>query len=255
MPLNSYSVTTFSSAHQGFIPADVLIRAARDEYVEALLQPDVNRAFRVVDALTNAGVDVGDVYQQLFALAIISMANELGNRTLSQSRFSAFLEGSRQIMESLVDQYKPSPEHCRALSAVLGCVEGEWHSLGCRMVADFLEMDGWIVHYLGENVTSGNFLGTVRAVEPDIVGISVTQFALLAPVRQLVQDLYRIECADRFKIMVGGYPFSVNPGLCREVGADFTARDARDASHKANRHVSQFVMARTQLQHSSPYLA
>lgn len=255
MPLNSYSIATFSSAQQGFVPGDALIRAASDEYVEALLQQDLNRASRVVEALTHAGVDVGDIYQQLVATTIISLAGELANRSLSQSRFSSFLEGSRRIMESLVDRHKPSPEHCRALSAVLGCVEGEWHSLGCRMVADFLEMDGWIVHYLGENVAAANFLGTVRAVEPDIIGVSVTQFSLLASVRQLIQDLCRLECADRFKIMVGGYPLSVNPGLCRELGADFTARDARDASHKANRYVSQLVTARSEFAQWSPYLA
>jgi MerR family transcriptional regulator, light-induced transcriptional regulator len=44
------------------------------------------------------------------------------------------------------------------------------------------------------------------------------------------------ECAD-VKIIVGGYPFNIAPGLWRQIGADAYGRDALDSVAVAARLV------------------
>ncbi len=54
------------------------------------------------------------------------------------------------------------------------CVAGERHSVGARLVADFFQVSGWSLCYLGADVPTKDLLGFVRAQRPDIVALSVT---------------------------------------------------------------------------------
>ena len=45
---------------------------------------------------------------------------------------------------AVVDRRAPTRGH-----VVVACVEGDWHSLPARMVAEVLESEGWSVRFLG----------------------------------------------------------------------------------------------------------
>ena len=65
-------------------------------------------------------------------------------------------------------------------SAVVACVEGEYHSLPARMGVERLRLDGWGVTFLGANMPTGDLVSFLRRAQPDVVVLSCT-FELCLP--------------------------------------------------------------------------
>lgn len=57
---------------------------------------------------------------------------------------------------------------------VLAAVQGEQHALGLRMAADLLEDSGYQVAYLGADMPTDALLEAVRALSPDLLGLTAT---------------------------------------------------------------------------------
>jgi diguanylate cyclase (GGDEF)-like protein len=57
---------------------------------------------------------------------------------------------------------------------LLAAVEGERHGLGLRMAADVLEMGGYEVNYVGEDVPLDALISAIESRDPDLVGLSST---------------------------------------------------------------------------------
>ena len=57
---------------------------------------------------------------------------------------------------------------------LLAVVEGQRHALGLRMAADVLELGGYEVSYLGEDVPFEALVGAIESRAPDLVGLSGT---------------------------------------------------------------------------------
>src|SRR3954470_7016848 len=69
---------------------------------------------------------------------------------------------TQSAMARLAESLAEGPRRVRAGSAVVACVTDELHAVGGRMVADFLEADGWRVVFLGQ-VTPGADLTELAA--------------------------------------------------------------------------------------------
>ena len=91
--------------------------------------------------------------------------------------------------------------------AVVACVDDELHDLGARMVADFFEMAGFGVRYLGANLPTDGLIGIVREDPPDLVVLSVTMAFHLDAAREAVPRL-REAVGDRLRVGLGGQAFA-----------------------------------------------
>jgi len=101
--------------------------------------------------------------------------------------------------------------------------------MGLRMVSDFLEMDGWDTYFLGGNLPSGEIKAAALEYRAHLLGLSVSITANISRVQEVIELCRQDRELDELKIIVGGYPFSVEPDLWRRVGADGYARDAGEA--------------------------
>ncbi len=102
------------------------------------------------------------------------------------------------------------------------------------MVADFLEMDGWDVLYLGANVPEEELIKLVKKIKPKLVAISVTMPFNLIKAKKIIDSLKSL--GDYVpKIMVGGIAFNLMPDLYKKIGADFWAKDAKEAVEVARK--------------------
>ncbi|HEX3239781.1 MAG TPA: diguanylate cyclase [Solirubrobacterales bacterium] len=57
---------------------------------------------------------------------------------------------------------------------LLAAVEGQRHALGLRMAADVLELAGYEVNYVGEDVPLDALVAAIESRNPDLVGLSST---------------------------------------------------------------------------------
>jgi methanogenic corrinoid protein MtbC1 len=119
-------------------------------------------------------------------------------------------------------------------SIVLGCVVGELHRMGSRIVANAFEAAGWRVVYLGADVPVAEFVQIVEQERPDLVGLSAHSLLQREPITQTVAAL-REAGLGGIPILVGGLPFVAHPEFAKQVGAHGVACDAADAVRQAER--------------------
>ena len=85
----------------------------------------------------------------------------------------------------------------------VACVEGELHDLGARIMADFLEMAGFTVHFLGANVPTETLALLARQRPADGLALSATATRSLGPLSRAVAGV-RASGGSEFPVFVGG---------------------------------------------------
>jgi methanogenic corrinoid protein MtbC1 len=99
--------------------------------------------------------------------------------------------------------YPRFPWPSRGPVVVVGCVQGERHDFGARMVADLFALDGWNERFLGADVPLEDFVRKVDRAEPKVVAISVTLPENVPMARATVRSLR--QALPAAKIIVGGF--------------------------------------------------
>jgi len=220
------------------MPANVLGEIQVDIqkiFLEAIRAGDSDQANFLLNRALEQGIDPTDIYLNIFQPSAYEIGRlwETEQISIGQEHVaSAIIE--RQMGE-LHTRFKPEHPHQKKL--LLGCVDREYHRIGLRMVADFFEMDGWKVYYMGAAVPAGVFAHMVKERQPDLIGISVEVDYHLPRLAELLMELKR-EGLQSIPLMAGGLPFIRNPKLVEELGLAFTASNARDAVIKANQWFS-----------------
>lgn len=103
-------------------------------------------------------------------------------------------------------------------TVVIGTVYGDIHTIGKTMVATLLNANGFIVHDLGTNVTSEQFLEAVRNYKPDILAMSALMTMTAPEQRKIIVALIEGGMKSKVKVMVGGA--AVTQEFADEIRAD-----------------------------------
>jgi methanogenic corrinoid protein MtbC1 len=111
--------------------------------------------------------------------------------------------------------------------------------MGIRMVSDFFEMDGWDTYYMGANMPDIDIIAAIKEQQADILAISVTMPIHVSKAEKLIKKIRSDETLTKLKIIVGGYPFSLVTGLWNRIGADGSAKNAKESVALANYLISK----------------
>jgi methanogenic corrinoid protein MtbC1 len=111
-------------------------------------------------------------------------------------------------------------------TAIVSAGPNEFHEVGARMVADFMEMDGWDVTYLGANTPVAEILSILKRQKPFMLALSVATVFNLDTAQQVIRVIKDDHETKDIKIMVGGLAFNGMPELWRNLGADGYAANA-----------------------------
>ena len=150
----------------------------------------------------------------------VSVAQEHMATALSQSWMARARGGARAA---------PS----KGLRALFGCLAGNHHVLGLRMVADAFELDGWTTFALGADNTLEALPARVREVQPHLIGFSASLPQHLRGVREAVAALRAELGAACPRIVVGGLVINQFPHLATWAGAQQLGADAVSAAAAA----------------------
>lgn len=211
-----------------------LVTVAR-AYLDALLRGDRRRALQLVHGAIAEGAPVRDVYLWIFQATQREIGRlwQINQINVAQEHYCTAV--TQLAMSQLYDRVFAAERRGRTF--VASCVRGELHEIGARMVADFLEMDGWDTHYLGASVPPDDVVRTVIDRAADVLGLSATLAIHVEDMADLIRRVRREPACARVKILVGGHPFRIAPDLYREIGADGSAVDALTSVALANRLV------------------
>ena len=132
---------------------------------------------------------------------------------------------TQQLLDELSARMRMPPRDGR-LAVVTG-TPGERHGLGARMVADFLEADGWEVLQLGPDTPAADLAALVDSERPDVVALSTSTAGSLPGIVDVLDRLGRLR--PRPCLVVGGQFWTAETSrAAQELGADVVVRDLRD---------------------------
>ncbi|HEY6877227.1 MAG TPA: cobalamin-dependent protein [Polyangiales bacterium] len=199
-------------------------------YLDCLLASDRAAATRLIDAAMAAGLSIRALYLDVIQQTQREIGRlwELGRVSVAQEHFCTGV--SQLVIARLYPSWlkAPDPDAPRAL---VTCANRELHELGARMVADFLELDGWDTLYLGASSPPRAVAALLRERQTDLIAISCTMTTHLDAVAQLIDAVRALPASSQPRILVGGYAFAQDEHAWRRLGADGHARDADDAVH------------------------
>ena len=206
-------------------------------YLEALLTGNRLAAVELIESEVSGGMPIQDVYLYIFQRTQQEVGRlwQINQITVAQEHYCS---AATQLVMSLLYPRIFTGER-NGLRAVATSVGGELHEIGIRMVADFLEMEGWDTYYLGANAPVDTVLEALLERQADLLAVSATMTFHLPQVENLIDQLRQDEYGGRIPILVGGRPFTIAPDVWQQVGADGTAADAREAVQAAAKLVER----------------
>lgn len=207
---------------EGATPLGNLARA----YLDEVLRGHREGAVRVVLDAVRGGTDVATALIDVLepAQKEIGRLWQIGEITVAQEHYCTAI--TQLVMTDLYPFLFTGADSGRRLVAVQA--PGSLHEVGLRMVADLLEHEGWDTTYLGAVSGSGEVIETLVDRRAHVLAISASMPAHVRAVAALVDAVRNDPRTAHVKVVVGGRPFLVAPGLVAEVGADGCARDARE---------------------------
>lgn len=222
-----------------FLPTQGPLAGLARMFHAALLRGEQQRAYRLVMEAVEQGARIQDLYLDVFQPSQQEVGRLWQQNQIStvQEHFCTTATGAiiSQLYPHLLQQAHAKNGHAMRRRCVAASPTGETHELGLRMVADFLQMDGWDVYFVGGNVPGAELVQAILETQTELLVLSTTMVYYIDNAATLIRRM-RAE-APHVKIMVGGYPFSLAPNLWKKIGGDATAPNALKAVEIARRLV------------------
>jgi methanogenic corrinoid protein MtbC1 len=197
--------------------------AVRDAYLAALLRSDPQEAQLVVQAALAADLPIGELYLSVLQPALYEMGRlwEHGEVSVAQEHLATAT--TQTLMARLA---APSTVGSRGVGsrAITTATENDYHALGARFLADFLERDGWTVIDLGAGTPTDDLVDLVAQIRPELVCLSTTLTINLGHAKDAIAALRGLQPPPL--IAVGGHAYGTDDQLATSLGADIHAVDA-----------------------------
>ena len=200
-----------------FVPAERPDESTplRLAYLTAALAGRRGDAWEATRVATRAGVSLPDIYRQL----VLWTQRRLGELWATGKISVAQEHMASAVTQSILSRlYAEIPGERPAGRALLAGVEGELHVLPAQLAADFLELDGWDVAFVGTHVPDSGVLAALETERPDVLGLSTTMAFNVPKTVALVLAVRR-----RFAtlpIVLGGRACSGTVDLAKELGVE-----------------------------------
>ena len=203
-------------------------------FANIAMRHEPTAASEYVQSLLNEGIGFDRILLELLAPA----ARLLGEKwekdtcsftdvTIGVSRMHRILRDFRSVPDRLWSQAGVGHR------ALLLPVPGEQHTLGLRIVEEFLLREGWTVDSL-PNSGDEDVSRLVSEEHYDFVGLSLSGETLVDAMFTTIGALRAASQNRHLYVMVGGVIFSERPELVAKCGADAYAADAAGAVQQAN---------------------
>ena len=193
-------------------------------YLEALIAGDRATATALVMGLVDGGMPIKSIYLDVFQASQLELGRIWlsGGISVAQEHFCT--AATQAIISLLYPSIFSGPRNGKSMVAT--SVGGEFHELGVRMVADFFELAGWSTYYLGADCPPASIVTALLERKACLLCLSATMVSNLSGIDAAIQLVRAAFPAGEVRIMVGGGPFNVSPGLWERLGADGWAPDA-----------------------------
>ncbi|OBG58879.1 MULTISPECIES: B12-binding domain-containing protein [unclassified Mycobacterium] len=211
--------------------ADDLV--VRERLWGALTDRDEYAAAATVFAAMEAGMTPEDVLLEVIAPVQHKVGAEWAANRISVAQEHAASAINDRVIAALA-HHAAGKVSSHGGRVTLACVDGEWHALPARLLAEVLRLRGWQVDFLGAQVPTPHLVAHLHQHGPDVVALSCS-----IPTRLPNAHAAIVACQSAgFPVLAGGAAFGRDGRFARQLGADAWAPDARTADERLSRGLS-----------------
>lgn len=202
------------------------------EFVDEFVQLHEDRVIEMAEQRLDQGDDPLDIVDDVK----VAMA-EVGDKYEKKEYFLPELILTGEILEQVFSLVKPklSNEESEQKDGkvLLGTVEGDIHYIGKNIVNFMLDVNGYEVVDIGEDLEPEEFVKEIKDNQPDVVGLSGLLTLSYDAMKDTVDSINEAGLRDSVKIMIGGS--TVDESIVDYAGADGYGESAVDAIKLANK--------------------
>ncbi|MFG3305296.1 B12-binding domain-containing protein [Streptomyces wuyuanensis] len=210
---------------------EVLSRA-RDELWQAVDARDELTAARGVFDLLDSGLAAEDILLEVIVPVQHRVGTEwaAGRITVAQEHAATAIHD--RVIAAMAHRTGPNPPGSDGTvrppraTVTVACVEGEWHALPARILAETLRLRGHTVDFLGAQVPTPHLIAHVHRTAPDVVALSSSLPTRLPTAHAAITAVQ----ATGVPVIAGGAAFAPDGRYARLLGADAWAAGAREAA-------------------------
>lgn len=193
---------------------------------QAVLAGDEHRAVDSVLGALTEGVPAEAILLDVVAATQRRVGLEWSLNRISVAQEHAATAINERVIVHLSARL-PRPEITRA-HVTVACVDGEWHALPARLLAEVLILRGFRVDYLGAQVPTPHLITHLHRTSPDVVALSGS-----LPTRLPVAHATITACQSAgTPVIVGGAAFGSRGQWAERLGAQAWAPTARAAADR-----------------------
>lgn len=225
-----------TECRRSFLDIEAPYHDLAGKYINFLINGDKNQANQLIQDAFKNGVSVRDLYLHVFQ----KTQRELG-RLWHENKITVACEhyctAATQLIISQLYPYIFSASknsENKKYNIVIACVSNELHEMGIRMVADFLELEGFNTYYLGASVPQRSIIQTIYEKKADVLALSATISTHVRHAAAIIEEIKGSPAGAGVKVIVGGYPFNVDEELWKKIGAHGYAADMSSAVEKVS---------------------
>jgi methanogenic corrinoid protein MtbC1 len=173
-------------------------------FYNALVDGDKDECASIVQSLLADGVNLKDVYVELFQKSLYRVGKLWDHDQMSIPEEHL----ATQIIESLISRFAPVGKSEPEKKVVVTCIDKEFHEIGAKMVSNVFELAGWKTYYLGASVPTKEIIKFVKQIDPEVIALSWSLYLNLGRFLEVVDHLTKFFPTK--KVLVGGQALAEN---------------------------------------------
>ncbi|MYW19049.1 cobalamin-binding protein [Streptomyces sp. SID2955] len=202
---------------------DVLV----DELWQAVAEGDEYTAVEVVRRARADGTGEETLLLDVIAAVQLRVGMEWAADRLTVAQEHAATAINERVITTLVHDRPPGGlDHAPKGRVTVSCVDGEWHALPARLVAEVLRLRGWQVDFLGAQTPTQHLVSHLHSTSSEAVLLSGSIPTHLPTAHAAITACQAVGVP----VMAGGRAFGPDGRYARALGADHWAPDARAAA-------------------------
>jgi corrinoid protein of di/trimethylamine methyltransferase len=186
----------------------------------------------LVQQALGAGLDPGVIVNNALIAAMDVVGKDFGSGKI----FVPEMLVAALTMKAGLEVVKPhlaGGENQSRGTIIMATVKGDLHDIGKNLVSMMLEGAGFKVMDLGVDLSVDKLVEQVKALKPDILGLSALLTTTMPEMQKVIGELKAQGLRDKVKVLVGGAP--VDRIFAEKIGADGYGANAADAVELARR--------------------
>lgn len=203
------------------------------DYMKSLIDVDKMKIREIVLNLIDSNLSLHEIYKNYLVRALKETGTLWEKEEMPIWKEHFISETTLEYMALIKSQQITEIETVQPLLAIVP--GAETHSIGIRMISDELEMIGYQVIFLGNNIPADNILAAIRENKPAAVLMSVTMRQHIDSVTLLIDKIKQSFGTNAPAILIGGAAFEQMNYVEMVTGADKYCKDYQDIEKNLKR--------------------